>query len=24
MPSGQTHDRITLWSLPAVTGLTLA
>ncbi|MEW6491756.1 MAG: metal-binding protein [Cyanobacteriota bacterium] len=24
MPSGQTHDRITLWSLPVVTGLTLA
>ena len=24
MPSGQTHDRITLWSLPAVTSLTLA
>ncbi len=23
MPSGQTHDRITLWSLPVVTGLTL-
>lgn len=23
MPSGQTHDRITLWSLPAVTGLTI-
>lgn len=22
MPSGQTHDRITLWSLPVVTGLT--
>ena len=24
MPSGQTHDRITLWSLPVVTGLTIA
>jgi uncharacterized metal-binding protein len=24
MPSGQTHDRITLWSLPVVTGLTVA
>ena len=24
MPSGQTHDRITLWILPVVTGLTLA
>ncbi len=24
MPSGQTHDRITLWSLPIVTGLTIA
>lgn len=24
MPSGQTHDRITLWSLPVVTGLSLA
>jgi len=24
MPSGQTHDRITLWSLPVVTALTLA
>lgn len=24
MPSGQTHDRITLWCLPVVTGLTLA
>ncbi|HBB36142.1 MAG TPA: metal-binding protein [Cyanobacteria bacterium UBA9273] len=24
MPSGQTHDRITLWSLPVVTGVTLA
>ena len=24
MPSGQIHDRITLWSLPVVTGLTLA
>lgn len=24
MPSGRTHDRITLWSLPAVTGLSLA
>lgn len=23
MPSGHTHDRITLWSLPLVTGLTL-
>lgn len=23
MPSGQTHDRITLWSLPLVAGLTL-
>ncbi|MBD2667125.1 hypothetical protein B6N60_00224 [Richelia sinica FACHB-800] len=23
MPSGQTHDRITLWSLPFVAGLTL-
>ena len=23
MPSGQTHDRITLWSLPVVTGLTI-
>ncbi|MGQ4647557.1 DUF2227 family putative metal-binding protein [Lyngbya aestuarii] len=23
MPSGQTHDRITLWSLPVVMGLTL-
>lgn len=24
MPSGQTHDRITLWSLPVVTGLAIA
>ena len=24
MPSGQTHDRITLWSLPVITALTLA
>lgn len=24
MPSGSTHDRITLWSLPVVTGLTVA
>ncbi len=24
MPSGQTHDRITLWSLPVVAGITLA
>ncbi len=24
MPSGRTHDRITLWSLPIVTGLSLA
>src|SRR5919199_739240 len=24
MPSGQTHDRITLWSLPVVTALTVA
>ncbi len=24
MPSGKTHDRITLWSLPVVAGLTLA
>lgn len=24
MPSGQTHDRITLWSLPIVTGLAIA
>ena len=24
MPSGQTHDRITLWSLPIVTGLAAA
>lgn len=24
MPSGRTHDRITLWSLPVVTGATLA
>ena len=24
MPSGQTHDRITLWSLPIVTGLAVA
>lgn len=24
MPSGRTHDRITLWSLPLVTGLSLA
>jgi uncharacterized metal-binding protein len=24
MPSGRTHDRITLWSLPAVAGLTFA
>ncbi|MBW4516011.1 MAG: metal-binding protein [Timaviella obliquedivisa GSE-PSE-MK23-08B] len=24
MPSGQTHDRITLWTLPMVAGLTLA
>ncbi len=24
MPSGQTHDRITLWSLPVVAGLTIA
>jgi uncharacterized metal-binding protein len=24
MPSGQIHDRITLWSLPVVTGLALA
>ena len=24
MPSGRTHDRITLWSLPIITGLTLA
>lgn len=24
MPSGSTHDRITLWSLPIVTGLTAA
>jgi len=23
MPSGQTHDRITLWSLPVITGLSL-
>uniref|UniRef100_A0A7C3VJ75 Metal-binding protein n=1 Tax=Planktothricoides sp. SpSt-374 TaxID=2282167 RepID=A0A7C3VJ75_9CYAN len=24
MPSGRTHDRITLWSLPVVTGATIA
>jgi uncharacterized metal-binding protein len=24
MPSGSTHDRITLWSLPIITGLTAA
>lgn len=24
MPSGQTHDRITLWSLPVVSGLSVA
>ena len=24
MPSGATHDRVTLWSLPVVTGITLA